>query len=72
MEAKIKAEELINKFLKYSDTEEGYGCAKESASICVNEITKELYNTLKDTDELQNSDSLFRYWDNVLIEIQNY
>jgi asparagine synthetase A len=87
MTPKEKAKELIQKYLRLEDDTMFYWepyydrrCwdnevlihAKKCALICVNEIYSGIYNYLKDTDELQNADREFAYWNNVEKEIKNY
>lgn len=59
-------EDLIYK-CKECDAESN---AITSAIYVVNEIQSALYNYLKDTDELQNADREFAYWNEVEKEIE--
>lgn len=47
------------------------GRAKQLALISVEEIYFGLYNYLKDSDELQNADREFNYWNKVKEEINH-
>lgn len=44
--------------------------AKQCALLAVDNIYNALFNYLKDTDELQNADREFAYWEQVEKEIQ--
>lgn len=76
MTEKEKAEELVRSFMmmkptKLSDYSKIYlPTAKECALRVVNEIYYALYNYLRDTDELQNSDREWAYWEAVKKEIE--
>ena len=74
MTPKEKAEELVN---KYRDTIMSFLSdnmkdmnAKKCALIAVDEIHMALYEYLKDTDELQNADREFDFWNKVEEEIE--
>lgn len=74
MTPKEKAEELVN---KYRDTIMSFLSdnmkdmnAKKCALIAVAEIHMALYEYLKDTDELQNADREFDFWNKVEEEIE--
>jgi hypothetical protein len=74
---KEKALELKNKFQPHSKYWDCYNDEPleenhdiESALICVDEIYFGIYNYLKDTDELQNADTEFAYWENVKEELK--
>jgi len=81
---KVKAKELIEKFRKYVDSdvdgEKGFEFskkrqtrnAKKCALITWSEIVDELIDYGETTDELQNMDSVFRWWADVKTEIENY
>lgn len=75
---KEKAKELYNKFNPHALTKNFYGddieiqSTKICALLAVEEAYNALYNYLKDTDELQNADREFAYWEEVEKEIHNY
>jgi len=76
MTPKEKAEELVNKFIgikpiKLSDYSKiYYPTAKQCALIAVEEIYFGIFHYLKNTDELQNADREFAYWEQVKQEIE--
>ena len=70
MTAKQKAVQLVEE-LSYDITAHGRRHGKQCAFIVVREVYKGLYNYLKNTDELQNVDREFAYWDEVTKEIEN-
>jgi len=76
MTPKEKAEELVNKFIgikpiKLSDYSKIYHpTAKQCALIAVEEIYFGIFHYLKNTDELQNADREFAYWEQVKQEIE--
>jgi hypothetical protein len=76
MTPKEKSKELIGLFIKPIDDLHKYPMcietAKQCALISANESYDALYNYLKDTDELQNADREFAYWEQVKKEIINY
>lgn len=67
--AKDKAYEIT---LRFQDNKNGIrkDKAKQFALIVVDEIYMGIYNYLKDTDELQNADREFAYWNLVKSEIE--
>jgi len=71
---KEKAIELVNSFDTLGrDFTRGVSMkefAKECALTSVDKIYSALYDYLKDTDELQNADREFAYWEQVKQEIQ--
>ena len=77
---KAKAKELIEKFNDYAndiydhdyDSKVFLENKKACALIVWNEIVDELIDYGETTDELQNMDSLFRWWADVKQEIENY
>ena len=78
--AKLKAKELIEYYAELLEPIIEYGVllernwknAKKCALKTVEEAYNALYNYLKDTDELQNVDREFAYWEKVEKEIHNY
>ena len=76
MSAQDKAKELISKFMPHVKWKMGQeDCldrAKKCALVAVDEIYFGIYNYLKNTNELQNSDREFAYWENVKTEIEKF
>jgi hypothetical protein len=79
MTPKEKAKELVDKFMlriifniKQNIEASVIESAKQCALIAVDEIYYGLYNYLKDTNELQNADREFAYWENVKKEIEKF
>jgi len=70
MIALLKAKDLIEEF-SYDNTSSGKRHGKKCALIAVDEIYNALFVCLKNTDELQNADREFAYWEEVKQEIQN-
>ena len=66
---KQKAEELVEKFSDLEDGEMYIGKAKQCALIAVDEIINSLENYGKESDELQNMENDFRYWQEVKQEL---
>ena len=62
---KEKAKELVEKFSDLEDGEMYIGKAKQCALITVDEIINSLENYGKESDELQNMENDFRYWQEV-------
>ena len=69
MTPKEKAEELVEKFSDLEDGEMYIGKAKQCALIAVAEIINSLENYGKASDELQNMENDFRYWQEVKQEL---
>ena len=69
MTPKEKAEELVEKFSDLEDGEMYIGKAKQCALIAVDEIINSLENYGKASDELQNMENDFRYWQEVKQEL---
>ena len=69
MTPKEKAEELVEKFSDLEDGEMYIGKAKQCALIAVDEIINSLENYGKESDELQNMENDFRYWQEVKQEL---
>ena len=74
MTSKEKSKELITKFMPHvrwkMGQEDCLDRAKECALVAVDEIYFGIYNYLKNTNELQNCDREFSYWELVKQEIQ--
>ena len=73
MTPKEKAKQLVEsncELLNNHIFSGNYDIAKEFALKTVDEIYYGLYNYLKDTNELQNADREFAYWENVKTEIE--
>ena len=68
---KEKAKELVEKFSDLEDGEMYIGKAKQCALIAVDEIINSLENYGKESDELQNMENDFRYWQEVRQELLN-
>ena len=66
---KEKAKELVEKFSDLEDGEMYIGKAKQCALIAVDEIINSLENYGKESDELQNMENDFRYWQEVKQEL---
>ena len=70
---KEKAKELFSKYQNIYLTEDSMGIddelAKECALIAVDEIINSLENYGKESDELQNMENDFRYWQEVRQEL---
>ena len=66
---KEKAKELVEKFSDLEDGEMYIGKAKQCALIAVYEIINSLENYGKESDELQNMENDFRYWQEVKEEL---
>ena len=66
---KQKAKELFDKFSDLEDGEMYIGKAKQCALIAVDEIINSLENYGKESDELQNMENDFRYWQEVKQEL---
>ena len=79
MNPKAKAENLIEKFIQntriWNDEkkvwEDCIESAKRCAFIAVDEIINSLENYGKESDELQNMENDFRYWQEVRQELLN-
>ena len=71
MTPKEKAEELVEKFSDLEDGEMYIGKAKQCTLIAVDEIINSLENYGKESDELQNMENDFRYWQEVRQELLN-
>ena len=79
MNPKAKAENLIEKFIPntriWNDEkkiwEDCIESAKRCAFIAVDEIINSLENYGKESDELQNMENDFRYWQEVRQELLN-
>ena len=78
MNPKAKAENLIEKFIPNTriwNDEKGWEDCMESAKRCalitVDEIINSLENYGKESDELQNMENDFRYWQEVKQELLN-
>lgn len=69
MTPKQKAEELIRLFSSNCRECSGDDKARELALLCVGEIEQALIEYGRETDELQNMDSEFRWWDKVTAEL---
>ena len=69
MTPKEKAKELVEKFSDLEDGEMYIGKAKQCALIAVDEIINSLENYGKASDELQNMENDFRYWQEVKQEL---
>ena len=69
MTPKEKAKELVEKFSDLEDGEMYIGKSKECALIAVDEIINSLENYGKESDELQNMENDFRYWQEVKEEL---
>ena len=76
MNPKAKAENLIEKFIPNTriwNDEKGWEDCMESAKRCalitVDEIINSLENYGKESDELQNMENDFRYWQEVKKEL---
>ena len=69
MTPKEKAEELVEKFSDLEDGEMYIGKAKQCTLIAVDEIINSLENYGKESDELQNMENDFRYWQEVKQEL---
>ena len=77
MNPKAKAENLIEKFIPntriWNDEKKVWEDCVESAKICglitVDEIINSLENYGKESDELQNMENDFRYWQEVKQEL---
>jgi hypothetical protein len=77
--AKLKAKELIEYYAELLEPieygvllERNWKSAKDCALLVVDEIYFALYSYLKDTNELQNADREFAYWEEVKNEINLY
>ena len=68
---KEKVKELVEKFSDLEDGEMYIGKAKQCALIAVDEIINSLENYGKESDELQNMENDFRYWQEVKQELLN-
>jgi len=66
MEAKDKAKEIFEQYHNHTIDD---WTKKQCAIICVNEIVKALEDYGRDSDELQNMDREFAWWDMVIAEI---
>ena len=78
MTPKEKAESLIDRFIPNTriwNDEKGWEDCMESAKRCalitVDEIINSLENYGKESDELQNMENDFRYWQEVKQELLN-
>lgn len=69
MEAKLKAIELVENF-SMDNTATSHRYAKKFALLGVDEIYNALYTYLQGTNELQNADREFAYWESVKKEIE--
>ncbi|MDV3490966.1 hypothetical protein CMV03_07150 [Elizabethkingia anophelis] len=74
MEAKEKAEELVNKFVNVEYLQDFSGMnerlAVDCAIISADESLKAVEKYGRDTDELQNMENEFRFWDEVKSELE--
>ena len=75
---KQKAEELVNKYIPHIAGADRYNStlglydkeiSKQCALIAVDEIINSLENYGKESDELQNMENDFRYWQEVKQEL---
>ena len=75
---KQKAEELVNKYIPHIAGADRYNStlgiydkeiSKQCALIAVDEIINSLENYGKESDELQNMENNFRYWQEVRQEL---
>ena len=79
MTPKAKAENLIEKFIPNTRIwneekkvwEDCIESAKRCALITLDEIINSLENYGKESDELQNMENYFRYWQEVIQELLN-
>ena len=74
MTHKEKADEIVNSVSKeisfYGQSkQEVWEDAKNISLICINQIIEALEDYGRDTDELQNMENIFRYWEKVKSEI---
>ncbi|MDV3508975.1 hypothetical protein CMU89_17015 [Elizabethkingia anophelis] len=74
MEAKEKAEELVNKFENVEYLQDFSGMnerlAVDCAIISADESLKAVEKYGRDNDELQNMENEFRFWDEVKSELE--
>jgi hypothetical protein len=73
MTPKEKAEELVDKFVKYTpaDSEFEYPYAKQCALIAVNQLVDEIISFDSQMSEAKLFDKDLKYWLEVLKEIMN-
>ena len=69
MNPKAKAKELVEKYDETLTYIESKSKAKQCALIAVDEIINSLENYGKESDELQNMENDFRYWQEVKQEL---
>jgi hypothetical protein len=72
MTASEKANKLVREMVDTYDKTQDFcydSTAKECALIAVEEISSAIYTYLKDSNELQNADREFAYWEEVKNEL---